>query len=123
MKSIEDRGRQAAEALVSAFQRRSSLRSADQKSAEQMEIDKLRHKRDLLVRERDAAHLQLTKAAHFCNQVRAQAQEHQDRMIAEAKQLCQHTANERYELLSSCQHKAEETVNMLRSQLEAEKAN
>eukprot|EP00971_Amphidinium_carterae_P290451 5766819-Amphidinium_carterae.1 len=44
-------------------------------------------------------------------------------MIAEAKQLCQHTANERHELLSSCQRKAAETVNMLRSQLDAEKAN
>eukprot|EP00971_Amphidinium_carterae_P123956 2455085-Amphidinium_carterae.1 len=57
MKSIEDRGRQAAEALVSAFQRRSSLRSAEQKSAEQVEIDKLRHERELLVSEREAIHL------------------------------------------------------------------
>eukprot|EP00971_Amphidinium_carterae_P178759 3545826-Amphidinium_carterae.1 len=49
--------------------------------------------------------------------------EHQNRMVAEAKALCQHTANERRELLSSCQRKAEETVNMLKSQLDAEKAN
>eukprot|EP00971_Amphidinium_carterae_P308793 6135899-Amphidinium_carterae.1 len=44
-------------------------------------------------------------------------------MMGEAHQLCQHVANERRELLSSCNRKAEETVNMLRSQLEAEKAN
>eukprot|EP00971_Amphidinium_carterae_P029642 583009-Amphidinium_carterae.1 len=49
--------------------------------------------------------------------------EHQNRMVAEAKALCQHTANERRELLSSCQRKADETVRMLKSQLDAEKAN
>eukprot|EP00971_Amphidinium_carterae_P255182 5065785-Amphidinium_carterae.2 len=88
-----------------------------------MEMEKLRHERDLLVSERDAAHAQLSRAAAFCNQVRTQAQEHQDRMMAEAHQLCQHVANERRELLSSCNRKADETVNMLKSQLEAEKAN
>eukprot|EP00971_Amphidinium_carterae_P255180 5065784-Amphidinium_carterae.2 len=106
MKSIEDRGGQAADALITAFRRRSSLRSTDQKSAEQMEIEKLRHERDLLVGERDAAHAQLHRAADFCKQVRFQAQEHQDRMMAEAHQLCQHVANERRELLSSCNRKA-----------------
>eukprot|EP00971_Amphidinium_carterae_P041282 810523-Amphidinium_carterae.1 len=123
MKSIEDRGRQAADALVTAFRRGSSLRSTDQKSAEQVEMEKLRHERDLLVSERDAAHAQLHRAADFCNQVRFQAQEHQDRMMNEAHQLCQHVAHERRELLSSCNRKADETVNMLKSQLEAEKAN
>eukprot|EP00971_Amphidinium_carterae_P119588 2369320-Amphidinium_carterae.1 len=49
--------------------------------------------------------------------------EHQNRMIAGATTLCQHTANERRELLSSCQRKADETVRMLKSQLDAEKAN
>eukprot|EP00971_Amphidinium_carterae_P024576 484527-Amphidinium_carterae.1 len=44
-------------------------------------------------------------------------------MKSEAQHLCQHVANERHELLSSCNRKAEETVNMLESQLEAEKAN
>eukprot|EP00971_Amphidinium_carterae_P119589 2369321-Amphidinium_carterae.1 len=49
--------------------------------------------------------------------------EHQNRMVAEARALCQHTANERCELLSSFQRKADETVRMLKSQLDAEKAN
>eukprot|EP00971_Amphidinium_carterae_P344511 6484943-Amphidinium_carterae.3 len=40
MKSIGDRGRKATDALVSAFQRRSSLRSADHKSAEALEIER-----------------------------------------------------------------------------------
>eukprot|EP00971_Amphidinium_carterae_P149973 2972964-Amphidinium_carterae.1 len=44
-------------------------------------------------------------------------------MKSEAQHLCRHVANERQELLSSCNRKAEETVNILRSQLEAEKAN
>eukprot|EP00971_Amphidinium_carterae_P197511 3919939-Amphidinium_carterae.1 len=44
-------------------------------------------------------------------------------MISEARILSQHAAHERRELLSSCQRKAEETVSMLRSQMEAEKAN
>eukprot|EP00971_Amphidinium_carterae_P244525 4855393-Amphidinium_carterae.1 len=44
-------------------------------------------------------------------------------MKGEAQTLCQHVARERHELLSSCNRKADETVNMLRSQLEAEKAN
>eukprot|EP00971_Amphidinium_carterae_P051298 1009925-Amphidinium_carterae.1 len=123
MKSIEDRGRQAAESLVTAFKRRTSLRSAQQKTAEQLELEKLNHERELLISERDAAHAQLIRAAAFCQQVRDQAQEHQERMISEAHQLCQHVAHERRELLSSCNRKADETVNMLRSQLEAEKAN
>eukprot|EP00971_Amphidinium_carterae_P202855 4025500-Amphidinium_carterae.1 len=123
IKSIEGRGRQAADELVLAFQRRSGLRSAGQKSAEQREIDKLRHENELLVSQREAAHAQLQRAALFCVQVRNQAMEHQNRMVAEAKALCQHTANERRALLSSCQRKAEETVNMLKSQLDAEKAN
>eukprot|EP00971_Amphidinium_carterae_P310900 6178449-Amphidinium_carterae.1 len=114
MKSIENRGRQVAEALVTAFQRRSSLRSAERKSAEQVEIEKLRHERELIISERDAAHQQLLRAADFCKQVRDQAQEHQERMKREARHLCQHVANERHELLSSCNRKAEETVNMLR---------
>eukprot|EP00971_Amphidinium_carterae_P290787 5774334-Amphidinium_carterae.1 len=123
IKSIEDRGRQAADELVMAFQRRSGSRSANQKSADQREIDKLRHENDLLVSQRDAAHAQLQRPAQFCAQVRNQAMEHQNRMVAEAKALRQHTANERRELLSSCQRKAEETASMLRSQLDAEKAN
>eukprot|EP00971_Amphidinium_carterae_P299945 5958841-Amphidinium_carterae.1 len=123
IKSIGDRGRQAADALVSAFQRRSSLRSTDQKSAVALEIDKLRHERDLVAGERDAALQQLQRAALFCNQVRAQAMEHQQRTVSEARNLSQHAANERRDLLSSRQRKAEETVSMLRSQLEAEKTN
>eukprot|EP00971_Amphidinium_carterae_P201281 3994204-Amphidinium_carterae.1 len=47
---------------------------------------------------------------------------HQEQMKGEAQNLCQHVARERHELLSLCNRKAEETVNMLRSQLEAEKA-
>eukprot|EP00971_Amphidinium_carterae_P221010 4388036-Amphidinium_carterae.1 len=123
MKSIEDRGRQAAEALVTAFQRRNSLRSAERKSAEQQEIEKLKHERELIISERDAAHTQLKRAADFCSHVRDQAMEHQERMKSEAQLLCQHVARERHELLSSCNRKAEETVNMLKSQLDAEKAN
>eukprot|EP00971_Amphidinium_carterae_P029528 581348-Amphidinium_carterae.1 len=123
MKSIEDRGRQAADALVTAFQRRSSLRSASQKSAEQVEIERLKHERELIIAEREAAHQQILRAAEFCGHVRDQALEHQERMKNEAQVLCQHVARERQELLSSCNRKAEETVNMLRSQLEAEKAN
>eukprot|EP00971_Amphidinium_carterae_P013358 263269-Amphidinium_carterae.2 len=65
----------------------------------------------------------MQRAAQFCAQVRAQAMDHQQGMIAEARNLSKHAANERRELLSSCQRKAEETVSMLRSQLEAEKAN
>eukprot|EP00971_Amphidinium_carterae_P232601 4615893-Amphidinium_carterae.1 len=123
IKSIGERGRQAADALVSAFQRRSSLRSTDHKSAEALEIEKLRHERDLLMGEREAAQQQLQRSAQFCVQVRAQAMEHQDRIMAEARNLSQHAANERRELLSSCQRKAEETVSMLKSQLEVDKAN
>eukprot|EP00971_Amphidinium_carterae_P107947 2136988-Amphidinium_carterae.1 len=111
IKSIGDRGRQAAEALVSAYHRRTSLRSTDQKSAEVLEIEKLKHERDLLMGERAAAQAQLQKAAQFCNQVRAQALEHQNRMISEARNLSQYAANERRELLSSCQRKTEETVS------------
>eukprot|EP00971_Amphidinium_carterae_P119168 2360730-Amphidinium_carterae.1 len=59
IKSIKDRGRQAAEALVTAFQRRSSLRSAERKLAEQVGIEKLRHERELILSKRDAAHQQL----------------------------------------------------------------
>eukprot|EP00971_Amphidinium_carterae_P174727 3463332-Amphidinium_carterae.1 len=73
--------------------------------------------------ERDAAYTQIHRDAAFCKQVRDQAQEHQERMMSEAHQLCQHVARERRELLSSCNRKADETVNMLRGQLEAEKAN
>eukprot|EP00971_Amphidinium_carterae_P029143 573307-Amphidinium_carterae.1 len=69
IKSIEYRGRQAAEALVTAFRRRTSLRSAEQKSAEQLEIEKLKYERDLVVGERDSAHAQLVRAAAFCQQV------------------------------------------------------
>eukprot|EP00971_Amphidinium_carterae_P321330 6386588-Amphidinium_carterae.1 len=58
----------------------------------------------------------------FCQQVRARAMEHQERVIAEARNLSQHAANERNELLQSCQRKAEETVNLLRNQLDREKA-
>eukprot|EP00971_Amphidinium_carterae_P351289 6492027-Amphidinium_carterae.1 len=123
MKSIEERGRHAAEAMVSAFQRRTSLRSAERKSAEQVEIEKLRHELELTTAQRDAAHHQLLRAADFCSQVREQAVAHQEQMKGEAHALCQHVAKERHELLSSCNRKAEETVNVLRSQLEAEKAN
>eukprot|EP00971_Amphidinium_carterae_P117409 2325673-Amphidinium_carterae.1 len=68
IKSIKDRGRQAAEALVTAFRRRTSLRSAEQKSADQLEIEKLKYERDLIVSERDLAHAQLVRAAAFCQQ-------------------------------------------------------
>eukprot|EP00971_Amphidinium_carterae_P269067 5337866-Amphidinium_carterae.1 len=68
MKSIEDRGRQAADALATAFRRRASLRSSDQKSAEQVEIEKLRHERDLIISERNAAYTQIHRAAAFCKQ-------------------------------------------------------
>eukprot|EP00971_Amphidinium_carterae_P133081 2635176-Amphidinium_carterae.1 len=60
MKSIGDRGREAADILVKAFQKRSALRSATQKSAEAMEIDRLRHERELLMGEREAAQQQTT---------------------------------------------------------------
>eukprot|EP00971_Amphidinium_carterae_P242887 4822588-Amphidinium_carterae.1 len=66
MKSIEDQGRQAAEALVTAFQRRICLRSADRKLAEKVEIKKLRHKLELVAGQRDAAYHQLLRAAEFC---------------------------------------------------------
>eukprot|EP00971_Amphidinium_carterae_P072398 1432093-Amphidinium_carterae.1 len=87
IKSIVDTGRQAAEALVSDYHRRSSLRSTDQKSAEVLEIEKLKHERDLLMGEREAAQAQLQRAAQFCNQARAQAMEHQNRMISAARNL------------------------------------
>eukprot|EP00971_Amphidinium_carterae_P263600 5229782-Amphidinium_carterae.1 len=55
MKSIEDRGRQAAEARITAFYRRSFLRSAERKSAEQLKIEKMKHKRELILSKQDAA--------------------------------------------------------------------
>eukprot|EP00971_Amphidinium_carterae_P312216 6205776-Amphidinium_carterae.1 len=64
IKSIEERGRQATDALITAFRRRAFLRSAEQKSAEQMEIEKLRH--ELIISERDAAYAQRVRAAAFC---------------------------------------------------------
>eukprot|EP00971_Amphidinium_carterae_P255822 5079140-Amphidinium_carterae.1 len=89
--------------MVRAFQTRSSVRKTDQKPAHVLEIEKLKHEREVLLAERDAAHQQLKSAAQFCNNVRAQlaaqAIDHQQRMIAEARNLSHHAAHERQELL------------------------
>eukprot|EP00971_Amphidinium_carterae_P293411 5825419-Amphidinium_carterae.1 len=95
IKTIGDRGRQQTEAMVRAFQTRSSLRPTDQQPAHTLEIERLQHEREVLSAERDAAHQQLKSAAQFCNTVPAQPMEHQQCMIAEARNLSQHAAKER----------------------------
>eukprot|EP00971_Amphidinium_carterae_P183406 3640144-Amphidinium_carterae.2 len=118
MKEIEDiseRGaRVQAETLQRAFRARSSLGSAD--------TEQLRHEREVLIAQQDAQTLQLERAAAFRLQVRAQAMEHQERMVAEARNLRQHAADEKTAILQSCQRKADETISFLKSQIEREQA-